>query len=290
VNQVTAYWSWDDIGEDAYRAYNDYMGRLGMLLRGGVHHCDVAVLYPIRTAWLDFLPHASYEVGNAGQTVVPGAEARERLNAVGTVYADTVRDLLRSQIDLDIIDEQALNEGIIDAGALRVASESYRVIVLPHCEAISRTTAEALAAFGRSGGLVVSIGEPPRFGESGPATRKVQEEMGQLFGADGNGRILKKEEVVPYLRSARCATLELLEANPSILCTRRSLGGRGLCMIVNVSGEPQLIRPRAPGLGQPLDLYRPLDGSIAPFRACAELHLGSFESVFLVAHAPSPLL
>ncbi|HRS94381.1 MAG TPA: hypothetical protein P5179_03830 [Candidatus Latescibacteria bacterium] len=287
VNQVTAYWSWDDIGDEAYRTYNDYMGRLGMLLRGGVHRCDVAVLYPIRTAWLDFLPHASYEADNAGQKVVSTAGARERFNAVGAAYADTVRDLLRSQIDLDIIDEQALTEGIIGAGALHVAGESYRVIVLPQCEAISLSAAEALAAFGRSGGLVVSIGAPPRLVESARATAKVHEGMEQLFGARGNGRILKKEEVVPYLRSARCATLELAEANPSILCTERSLDGRGLCMIVNASGEPQLIRPRS-RLREPLDLYRPLDGSIAPFRAGAELHLGSFESVFLVAQAPSP--
>jgi len=111
--------------------------------------------------------------------------------------------------------------------------------------------------------------------------------MEHLFGTRGNGQILKKEEVVPYLRSARCATLELAEANPSILCTERSLDGRGLCMIVNASEEPQLIRPRS-RLREPLDLYRPLDGSTAPFRAGAELHLGSFESVFLVAHEPSP--
>ena len=276
VNQVTAYWSWDDIGEDAYRQYNDTMGRLGSLLRGGVHRCDVAILYPIRTAWLDFLPQAP-----TGHPAPPRGDESKRLDALGGAYADTVRCLLRNQIDLDIIDEQALTEGVIGAGGLRVADESFRVMVLPGCEAISLAAATALDAFARAGGLVVSVGAPPRLGESAAATPQVKAAMARLFAADGGGVVVAPDGLVGRLQQAGCAVLDLAAPNPHILITQRDLDGRGLGFIVNASSQPQTLRPGV-RLRQPLDLYRPKDGSITGFPAGSELVLDGFEGVFLV--------
>ncbi len=276
VNQVTAYWSWDDIGEGAYRQYNDYMGRLGSLLRGGVHRCDVAVLYPIRTAWLDFLPQAA-----PGHPAPPGGDASVRMDRLGASYTSIVRDLLRSQIDLDIIDEQALTEGSLVGGGLHVADESFRVIVLPGCEAISLAAATALSAFARAGGLVVSVGTPPRLGESAAATPRVQAEMARLFADGGGGVVVAPDGLVGRLRQAGCAVLDLAVPNPHILVTQRELGGRGLYFIVNAGAQPQTLRPGV-RLRQPLDLYRPKDGSIAGFPAGSELVLDGYEGVFLV--------
>ena len=56
VNQITSYFGWNELGTDAQRHYNDYVGRLGALLTGGQHVCDVAVLYPVRTLWAHFVP------------------------------------------------------------------------------------------------------------------------------------------------------------------------------------------------------------------------------------------
>ena len=279
VNQVTAYWSWEDIGEDGYRRYNDYMGRLGSLLRGGAHRCDVAVLYPIRTAWLDFLPHAP-----EGHPAPPIGDAARRLGAIGHVYADTARNLLRGQIDLDIIDEQALTEGTIAGGSMKIADESFRVVVLPGCEAISAAAAKALAAFGRAGGLVVSVGPPPRLGESADATGRVRVEMDRLFAAGGGGVVVTGDDLVARLRDAGCAIVDLAEPNRQILCTQRELDGRGLAFIVNASAEPQCIRP-AVRLRRPMDLYRPEDGSIVPFAPGSELTLEGFGSAFVVERA-----
>ena len=107
VNMVTSYWSWD-IGDEAARQYNDYMGRIGSLLQGGVHKCDVAVLYPIRSAWLDFVPHAP-----EGHPQPPQGESGKRPDMLARRWGDVIRDLVRAQIDLDCIDEQALIEGAI---------------------------------------------------------------------------------------------------------------------------------------------------------------------------------
>jgi hypothetical protein len=277
VNQVTAYWNWQDIGEDAYRQYNDYMARLASLLRGGIHRCDVAILYPIRSAWLDYLPQTP-----PGHPAPPCDEAsRRRLQTLGRSYTQIVRDLLRNQIDLDIIDEQALCEGAIAGNALRVAGEAYRIIVLPGCEAISSAAAAALGAFAKAGGMVVSVGSPPRLGESIAATPQVQAETTRLFAPGGGGIVIGEDKTVETLQQAGAAVLKLAEANPLILCTQRELYGRGLCFIVNAGAEPQNIRPSV-RLKPPLDLYRPLDGSITAWEPSSSLTLGSYEGVFLV--------
>jgi hypothetical protein len=56
INQITSYYGWGELGPQAWRQYNDYMGRLASLLTGGEHLCDVAVLYPIRSVWAHHLP------------------------------------------------------------------------------------------------------------------------------------------------------------------------------------------------------------------------------------------
>ncbi len=276
VNQVTSYWQWNDIGEDAYRRYNDYMGRLGSLLRGGIHRCDVAVLYPIRTAWLDFLPHAP-----KGYPAPPRSNAHDRVDVLNREYSGIVRDLLRSQIDLDIIDEQAVCEATVDDRRMYIADESYRVIVLPGCEALSAETANKLEEFGRAGGIVVSIDKPPCLCASTSANDQVAAAMHRLFGDGEQGIELQRENLVEYLRDAGCATIELSEPNTQILCTQRELEGRGLCFVVNASAEPQRVQPRT-RLNSPVDLYRPVEGSISPYESHTPLSLDAYEGVFIV--------
>ena len=103
-----------------------------------------------------------------------------------------------------------------------MADESFRVVVLPGCEAISAAAAEALEAFGRSDGLVVSVGAPPRLGESAEATERVQTAMDKLFNGDG-GVIVEQSALASHLAESGCRTIDLSEPNPDILCTQRDL-------------------------------------------------------------------
>ena len=276
VNQITSYWGCDVIDEAEYRAYNDYMGRLALLLRGGRHVCDVALLYPIRAAWSTFVPHSPLGSANIDS---PAFNAQlDRLG--GTGYAQPVRDLLQNQIDLDIIDEQAILEARIESGRLCVAQERYRIIVIPRADTMGAAAAEKLAAFGRAGGTVMFIDTPPVRGESLEATERLQRTIEELL-ASGFGRTVALDRIAQAVREAGADDFMLAAPDLDILHTHRHVDGRDVYFVINAGPTPKRICPhlRVPG---PYVLYRPLTGTTGAAPANGKIHLEGFEGVFLV--------
>lgn len=277
INQITSYYSWGEVGEAGWRTYNDYMGRLASLLTGGHHVCDIAVLYPVRTMWAHYLP-----------PLQPPAESGERqplrsawMERVNAGYPDLVQRLLRQQLDVDILDEQALVEAESRDGSLRIAGESYRAIVLPPMHALSLPAARALAAFCHAGGHLLSAGPPPDLAESPEATARLRAEMAALFGHGGPARTVSAEEAPTLLRALIGADLTLQRPNDNLLYTHRQLEGRDLYFLVNSAPEATIVRPtlRVPG---PYTLYRPLAGTIGELGNELEITLDGYEGVFVV--------
>jgi hypothetical protein len=280
INQITSYFSWHELDDDAWKQYNDYMGRLASLLTGGQHVCDVAVLYPIRSIWTHYLPALEPPQGRSHGSK-PRSEWVAKLNEE---YPDVVRGLLRSQVDLDIVDEQALIEGEIRDGALYVADEAYRAIVLPPMYALSLDAARALARFCEAGGTLLSVGPLPEMAESAANTPALKEILAGLFGAGGPARILPLEGMPEALGASLGADLALAEGNADILYTHRRLEGRDLYFIINNNPAATRIAPtlRVPG---PYTLYRPLDGTVSEAGASLDLELAGYEGVFVVCGA-----
>ena len=276
VNQITAYWGWSEIGDDAYRQYNDYMGRLASLLTGGAHRCDVAVLYPVRSGWAHYLPldHPF----NWGEEA---ASQGDWLRRVASEYPTLVRHLLRNQIDLDIIDEEAIVSGQLRDGALCVGDECYRAIVLPPLYALDSEAAIVLAEFAQAGGVLISAGPLPELAESSEGTDVLRLAFQPLFAAGGPGHTVSQAELAPFLRSHLSPDLVLAEANENILYTHRELDGRELYFITNNSPDAVEIRPslRTPG---PYTVYRPLTGNVESAAAPLALTLAGYEGVFVV--------
>ncbi len=183
INQITSYYRWDALGEESWRQYNDYMGRLASLLTGGRHVCDVAVLYPVRSIWADYLP-ASGEPSNWAESDAPSRAWTEQ---IAEAYPHLVRHLLCQQIDLDIIDERAVQEATLRDGALCVADEAYRIVILPPLRALALATARALVAFAQAGGLVLSSGGLPTMAESVAHAEELRRELALLFHRGGVG-------------------------------------------------------------------------------------------------------
>jgi hypothetical protein len=277
VNQITAYWSWDEIGAQSYRAYNDYMGRLASLLVGGKHVCDVAVLYPVRSAWADFTP-----LKHLVQWQHPELNSQAaRMQHIAREYPDLVRHLLREQIDLDIVDEEGIVAAKLEGAALHLGDECYRAVVLPPLCALGQQTAQKLAAFARAGGVLVSAGALPKLAESAAGSALLQDDFVPLFAPGGPATQMGREDVAPFLRTHLTADLQLDTPNPDILYTHRCLDGHEVYFVINNSPATQAIAPRlrVPG---PYTLYRPLTGQLAPAGDALQLALEGYEGVFIV--------
>jgi hypothetical protein len=252
------------------------MARLALLLRGGRHVCDVAVVYPIRAAWNSYVPGSPVEA----ERIDDGRLYSKTWRLADEGYTRPVRELLQNQIDLDVVDEQAIIEGSIESGALCVADERYRVIVLPAADTLGAAAGEKLAAFARAGGIVLFLDAPPTRAESPAATRRLRRARERIL-ASGHGRRVPRAKVVAAVRTAGVGDFELGSPDPDILYTHRHQDSRHVYFVVNNASKPRRIRLRL-GVPGAYALYRPLTGTVEPAAPVGEIRLDGLEGVFLV--------
>lgn len=271
VNQITSYFGWTELGDDAQRQYHDYVGRLGTLLTGGRHVCDVAVLYPIRTLWAHYMPPL--------EPIPNWADRQHRsewIEHVSTAYNDMVKRLLCAQVDVDIVDEEAIVSGDSSDGALRVADEVYRVIVLPPLDALALETAHALADFCAAGGTLLSVGPLPTLAECAENTPAMRDIIAALFGEGGPARVVAVDQLPDLIDR----DLTLAQSNPDVLYTHRLLEGRHVYFVINNTPESITLRPalREPG---PYTVYKPLTGEVVSAGERLQLGLEGFDAIFV---------
>lgn len=116
--------------------------RLSYLFSQGRHVCDTAILYPV----------APVEAGMGGD------------KAVETAFA-AGRGLYANGLDFDFIDFESVLRAEIQGGALKVAGESYRVLILPAMRAVRFGVLEKAAALVEAGGTVIAVGALPEASE-----------------------------------------------------------------------------------------------------------------------------
>ena len=81
-----------------------------------------------------------------------------------TAFLDTVHALLQHQRDLDYVDEDALSRTLTLRGKelVNLSGQSYRAILIPPVDAISKASLQKLHDFADAGGTVIFFGNAPR--------------------------------------------------------------------------------------------------------------------------------
>jgi hypothetical protein len=149
-----------------HRLLADESARISVFLDGTAPLCEVAVLYPLRTAWAHGQDHPLGEHG-----------------------AFWTEHLARSGVDHHLIDERDLRAATPTPDGLRLADgRVYPTVVLPAVQVLADAgSTDILAAHCRLGGRVVSTGPLPDALQHGSAdeVRAMREQIGTLV-ADGS--------------------------------------------------------------------------------------------------------
>ncbi|HEY3397529.1 MAG TPA: glycosyl hydrolase [Armatimonadota bacterium] len=147
--QHNPYWKY-------YQQLADLSARQAGMNRPGRHVADIAVLYPV-VSWMGDAP------GGRGYTYPWNIATRdtEGSRADRLVFEDIVNGLMGAQLDHDVIDFQAVEEGDRTGGCLRVAKEEYRVLVLPPMTTAYRADLARLLEFCKDGGRLLCVGRWP---------------------------------------------------------------------------------------------------------------------------------
>jgi hypothetical protein len=288
VDVITSYYVWSEHkpndaitwmrgqkpGDFPHRAYNDYVARLGVMLGGGKHVCDVALFYPITTIQAYFAPsNAPYWDVQKHHPVIQHVESS---------FRDLARGLLQNQVDFDIVDDQALRRAEIKPGVLALAGERYRVLVLPPTKLMKQETLERILEFQRSGGLVIALEELPaeaaERGKDASLRRDVSalKRAGAIVAADG-------AQVVAAIRQHLQPDVVLEPQSPAVLALHRRGNGSDVYFLTNTTSAPLEFSARLGAAGR-ASIWRPLTGAIeetidssGPLR----ISLGPYEGLFI---------
>ena len=305
INTTTSYYGWQDLDTPQQRAMNDYIGRLGVMLTGGRHVCDLGMLYPIHTLWAHHIPATG------------GATASPEATAVDEAFRDLSRRLFAAQRDFDYLDAGSVDRAETRDGALRIANTDYRVLLLPRVEVLPQKTAEKMAELFRHGGTVIAVGTIPRASTqdfpSEAVTRLATEVFGQEAATDparvdalsvhhgsggGTGIYLppSSEVLLPNVLDAVLGPDFRSSASKSPLrYTHQQHEGRQVYFVINDSPEPAKERLTVCA-GGAAELWRPLTGERSPWSvvpdsggfSAGEVSFAPYEGLFLLLAEGKP--
>lgn len=147
-----------------YGYVEDYFSRIHVLMSQGSPVCDLLVLNPVESVWMQVYPGWCEGLGSRDKDV-DAMEAR---------YADTFHLLCGNQIDFDYGDEDFLTRfgSVAKKGGkpvLRVGKAAYAAVLVTGMQTMRRTTLELLRKFVEAGGRVVLAGDAPAYVDAAPS-------------------------------------------------------------------------------------------------------------------------
>ena len=175
---------------EGFRVFNDYFTRLGFIVANTEEVADVLVIHPVRDIYLDFVH----------------AEGSLSCKHTDDAFSDLLMELRKKGICFQLADESILARyGKAENGELTVGKRSYRKVLLPKMQSISKETLALLEGF--EGELCVMDaptmvdGVPTEVRLSGNTTLdEIEKEAYVSFTSDGHcGITARRGELGDYL-------------------------------------------------------------------------------------------
>jgi hypothetical protein len=135
---------------EEFRAFNEYIGRLSLVLRGARRENEVAVYYPISRFQGLYRP-SNQRWKKVHEEFVSWEKPWETID-------DT---LTAADIDYSVVHPQAVAEAAIENGRLQIGRGSYRVLVMPPMDLLPLEVLRKIEAFEAAGGKVLWVDEIP---------------------------------------------------------------------------------------------------------------------------------
>jgi len=255
-----------------FAEYQRAANRMTLLMRGGRHVAPVLVLDTTESRWpergtsLD-TPHSAPD------------DLWRTLAALGQAHLD--HDLVPFAVFADA------SRTRFESGAVHLAQECYRAVVLPPVPVVPAAVAERLVEFARAGGVVVVVDRWPGASCTGTEDERVATAVADLAPLSANASY---EGLGPHLAKLGIEDVIVPPAWTALLYCRRQRHGADLVFLANTGSAP-LAGPvcvrRARGSPE---FWDPVTGSIRPaprWTDSAEgvdvwVDLAGGQSVFLV--------
>jgi hypothetical protein len=249
VNHFTSYIVWGKYDPAVYRAINEYIGRVCLVLRGARSAATVGVYYPIETFQAEFLPSPS----TWSREFWPKAWHRMELRI--REQDEVVRSLFLQGIDYTWLHGDWIEKGKVEKGCLIAANGRYRTIVMPEVELLPLAVARKVEEFEKGGGKVLWVKSLPQLGD----TPEEHEKVKSMFAKKN---VLSPGRVAEAIGTALPPGFTL-QTGSEVLTARFTRDGRRITYLVNYRSDKVTVPVTlSSGGGRTFDVYNPMDGTI----------------------------
>lgn len=242
INRITSYYTFNQLDDNALIRLNEWCGRCSSLVETSIVEPDIAVLYPIETLWIRFIPSSLWT-----------RDATEAAK-IETIYKAIIEGLFSSQRDFLIIDNEAITKGTVKNGVLNYNGLQFRTIILPGVDTLPLKVWSKLSEFVNSGGILFLVGNLPENSETEFPSPKVKNIVNSWFGSGNisddallSSSVSKQSGIVNFLPIGFASTIaDLISVNlPSqvkingnhnnIRVSKRTIQGNTLFFVINDS-------------------------------------------------------
>ncbi len=135
-----------------YKAFNDAMSRIGMLLSEGDDNVDVLVIHPQTTAWTLYNDEGICKINEANKN-----SSNTALNELNAALLDLILLLERKHVNFHLGDEIMMERhGKVEGDKLVIGEKKYSKIIIPKHDIFFDNTEALLSQFEKNGGIITT--------------------------------------------------------------------------------------------------------------------------------------
>ncbi len=156
ITDFNNYLKLSNASNEEKKEFNNYVAGIVKHLRGGHSVADIAVVYPIESLWVDFIPKP---MSVAGWDSVRGGN--HKAIEIEQSFSNTARLLYQNRWEYNFIDSKAIEDSQIKNGQLVHGDLRWKLVILPNVSTLSLPALEKLYDFVKSGGFLIALGQTP---------------------------------------------------------------------------------------------------------------------------------
>lgn len=272
VNQISTYTFWNEYKADDYRQFNEYLGRLSLVLRGAEAASPVAMYYPIETFQAGFTPSPS----TWDMQLWP--DSWKRLGGLINVQDAISKSLVDHGYNFSWLNSKAIESATIRSGRLVIGPHEYTELIMPAVEVLPLAVANKLAEWQKAEGKVLWVNSLPHLGNAPDEHEAVRQ-------AFASAATITPAEVIGKLGPAAPDGFRLRvdKAGQDLFIGRFTRDGHRLNYVINNSAAKASLPFSLEGAGANMvQIYNPADGSITERQLPATLEIEPSASLFVV--------
>ena len=248
-----------------YRALNDYVGRLCLLLRGARPVTSVALYYPIAMFQADFRPSRQFH-----NTSLAGYRKRQ------SAWNATEQALRAADLECTIVHPDAVAQSAVADGTMKIGYGSFRYLIMPQVDFVSLSVLEKIQAFEAGGGTVLWVDTKPQAGAYAREDACVADALKEV-------KAIRPADLAARITQPYAADLNLrFEPGPDRLAVARfRRGGQSLYYLVNRTDQPIKAAVHST-VGARVEVLDPTTGNIAAITLPTVMEVGAFRSLVVL--------